>query len=799
MPEEISDKERQVLEELVTLLGNIRGSHTELVTVLIPAGTNIHQVSTQLFSEAGTAENIKSKQTRTSVVTALETIIRKLKEYKQTPPNGLAIFCGNVSEKEGGQDIQIWAYEPPKALRIRTYRCDKTFVIEPLKEMLEVTEIYGLLAIDRQQATIGALEGRQIKVIRVMTSGVPGKVRAGGQCLGPNTLIMKENGEIIPIKESHNPLLIVAENFNTEKTEETPVIAKWENTKKLYRISTMYPHIEIDASEDHSFFVRTEKGIEEKSLVDVNEGDYLLMPEKISLHLKEQLISFTPVIKQAWNTKKVHIPQILTPQLSKILGYYLGDGSHEIDRISFSEQRKEVAVKYCKELQECFKINPTLRLRESKGYYQIRVGSRTIAQFFKDVFKSGNKTLDQTIPSIVLRSPDKVLASFISGFFDAEGYVSKGRVALGINNEWLAKQLQFTLLRLGIIASINTYDNRRNPYSKKIRYTLAIDDLESLKKFAEQVKFSADDKQSKALELIKKRGNRNKVRQIVVNGREIARIIKNSGLSIRNFRCPDFFVNKKQMSKEVFKTKIINRINNSDLRRRLEMFYQSNLIAIKIKSIVPLEIQSTVDIETKNHNFIANGLVVHNSSQRYHRITEGLAKDFFKRVAETMKEIFFNMPKLKGILVGGPIPTKEEFLEQSELVTKLKEKVIAVKDIGYVDEHGLKLLVEASHKDIEQQEFIKEREIIQKFFETLGKNRDKATYGLEKTRLALERGAVEILLISKELSKDNMQELEKEAERIGSSVFFISTENQEGQQFLNLTKGVGAILRFQIE
>ena len=45
------------------------------------------------------------------------------------------------------------------------------------------------------------------------------------------------------------------------------------------------------------------------------------------------------------------------------------------------------------------------------------------------------------------------------------------------------------------------------------------------------------------------------------------------------------------------------------------------------------------------------------------------------------------------------IPTKEEFLEDGQLVTKLKEKVIAVKDIGYVDEHGLKLLVEASQED----------------------------------------------------------------------------------------------------
>ena len=164
-----------------------------------------------------------------------------------------------------------------------------------------------------------------------------------------------------------------------------------------------------------------------------------------------------------------------------------------------------------------------------------------------------------------------------------------------------------------------------------------------------------------------------------------------------------------------------------------------------------------------------------------------------------MKEIFFNMPKLAGILVGGPIPTKEEFLEQGELVTKLKEKVTAVKDIGYTDEHGLKLLVEASQEDIAQQEFIKEKVIIQKFFETLGKSREKATYGYEKTKLALERGAVSVLLLAKKIPREQMQELESLAENIGSEVYIISDENQEGEQFYNLTKGAGAILRFAIE
>jgi peptide chain release factor subunit 1 len=253
------------------------------------------------------------------------------------------------------------------------------------------------------------------------------------------------------------------------------------------------------------------------------------------------------------------------------------------------------------------------------------------------------------------------------------------------------------------------------------------------------------------------------------------------------------------MSKEVFKNRILNKIENLELKRRLELFYLSNLIVAKISKIEHLGLSQTIDIETKNHNFIANGLIVHNSSQRYHRVTEGLAKEFFRRVAESMKEIFFDMPKLKGILIGGPIPTKEDFLDEGQLVTKLKEKVIAVKDVGYVDEHGLNLLVEASYEDISEQEKVREKKIIQKFFETLGKHKEKAVYGMEKTTLALQRGAVEVLLISKDLPKKQIQEFEKMAENIGAEVHIISTENEDGLQFLNLTKGVGAILRFQIE
>jgi len=797
----MNPKQKAELEEFVEKLKSIKGRHTELVTVYIPAGFDKNTVTKQIEAEKSTASNIKSKTTRKNVTEALESIGRELKLYKQTPKNGLAIFAGNTSTNEGQQKIEVFTIEPIQPIKTRLYRCDQEFVLEPLQKMLEVDELYGLLVMDRKEATIGLLEGKQIKVLRKLTSGVPGKIRAGGQCLSPDTLIMKDNGEIIEIKNAHNPLIVLSENFNQEQTEKTPLISKWENKKKLFKITTYYPRIEIKASKDHCFFIKNKQGIQEKPLSEIKLGDYLLMPEKINLNLQDQKIEFTPEIKQKFNMKKVNIPKKIYPTLAKILGYYLGDGSYEKDRLTFFEQKKEVANYYKNLLEEVFKIKVKYLFRKDKNYHQLRIYSRIIAQLFKQIFIKQDKTLSEKIPNIILKSSDKSLASFISGFFDAEGYVSTNRIGLGINNKMIIKQLQFCLLRLGIISSFLKYDNKRNPHSNKPRYSLTIDDFESINKFYNLIRFSSTEKQEKLRLLIDNRSTRNKVRQIAINGKEVARIIRNSGLNTRQFSSPLFFVNKRQMSKEIFKRNILNKIQNEELKRRLEMFYNSNLIAVKISKIEELNESQTIDIETKNHNFIANGLIVHNSSQRFHRITEGLAKEFFRRIADAMKEIFFDMPKLKGIFIGGPIPTKEDFLKEGQLATKLKDKIIAVKDLGNTDEAGLEELVQLSKDELANQEIIHEKKLLEKFFNTLGKEKEKVTYGLTQTKKALEYGAVEILLLSKKLdkkiSKQQIKELKDKAISTSSQVEIISTETEEGKQFYNLA-GIGALLRFQI-
>ncbi|MCK4492056.1 MAG: peptide chain release factor 1, partial [Candidatus Altiarchaeales archaeon] len=115
----MESKEEYKLRKLINELKNKRGRHTELVSVYIPSGYDINLVINQLAEEQGTATNIKSKSTRKNVVDALEKAIQHLRLFKQTPGNGLALFSGNVSEREGVQDLKVWSVQPPEPINVK--------------------------------------------------------------------------------------------------------------------------------------------------------------------------------------------------------------------------------------------------------------------------------------------------------------------------------------------------------------------------------------------------------------------------------------------------------------------------------------------------------------------------------------------------------------------------------------------------------------------------------------------------------------------------------------------------------
>src|SRR3989344_8453871 len=174
-------KQKRELRKFIENLERFRGRHTELVSVYVPAGYDIIKIIHHLKEEQDTASNIKDKRNRQNVIDSLERVVRHLRLFKQTPPNGLAIFGGNISDKENQIDIQVFSIEPPQPLNIRIYRCDQTFVVDILKNMLEHNELYGLIVIDRREGTLGLLKGTYISKIANFTSDVPGKTTKGGQ------------------------------------------------------------------------------------------------------------------------------------------------------------------------------------------------------------------------------------------------------------------------------------------------------------------------------------------------------------------------------------------------------------------------------------------------------------------------------------------------------------------------------------------------------------------------------------------------------------------------------------------
>ncbi|MBI4150040.1 peptide chain release factor aRF-1 [Candidatus Woesearchaeota archaeon] len=178
---DISEKERFHLKKFIRELEGHRGRHTELVTVYVPAGYDLTKIIQHLAQEQGTASNIKSTSTRKNVTDALERMIQHLRTIGRTPKHGLAAFSGNVAEREGQSNVQVFSIEPPAPLNIRMYRCDKEFVLDPLRDMCEEKEVYGLVVLDRRDATIAMLKGKTIIPLLKTHSEVPGKFKAGGQ------------------------------------------------------------------------------------------------------------------------------------------------------------------------------------------------------------------------------------------------------------------------------------------------------------------------------------------------------------------------------------------------------------------------------------------------------------------------------------------------------------------------------------------------------------------------------------------------------------------------------------------
>lgn len=343
------------LKKTVKELSEKRGRNTELVSLYIPAGYDISKISNFITSEKSEAENIKSKQTRKNVQAALDKIGRRLKEVQQTPENGVAFFCGNVSEREGRPDIQIWEIVPPQPIESRRYRCDKEFVTQPLEQMVVNDNVYGLIVADKNEAAIGYLQGNHVKTAYTMESNVPGKTRAGGQCLDPDSVIQMSNGELKKLKNVEVGDYVKAADFGSMRLGDSKVIDKWEEEKEVYRIETKFPGKTIVASKDHEVFVTT-NGVEKKAVEELKEGEKLIFPQEINTQSKEEILNSESLYNafkiSEKGRKKIQKTRKELNLYQKQLGEQINSNQAAISKIELGERdvKRDYLQKLCNEL-----------------------------------------------------------------------------------------------------------------------------------------------------------------------------------------------------------------------------------------------------------------------------------------------------------------------------------------------------------------------------------------------------------------------------------------------------------------
>jgi peptide chain release factor subunit 1 len=234
------------------------------------------------------------------------------------------------------------------------------------------------------------------------------------------------------------------------------------------------------------------------------------------------------------------------------------------------------------------------------------------------------------------------------------------------------------------------------------------------------------------------------------------------------------------------------------------------------------------------------------SARRYERLRDMQLNEYFTRVGKHANDTFLPIENLKGIILGGPGPTKYDFEKGDYLNYQLKNKILDLIDTAYVEEQGVKEIVDKAPEIMRKVRYIEEKEVMQKFLYEVGHDTGMITYGEAEVRRLLQNGSVRTVLMSEELDlvrvtvkcgacgyeeqhtikgkeaadfekgligkpcaackapsftvvdkKDVVDDLAELAELSNTDVEVISGETEEGQMLKNAFGGIAAILRFK--
>ncbi|MDE1853004.1 MAG: translation initiation factor IF-2 [Thaumarchaeota archaeon] len=276
-------------------------------------------------------------------------------------------------------------------------------------------------------------------------------------------------------------------------------------------------------------------------------------------------------------------------------------------------------------------------------------GGKSLSMFLHECFDYPleDKTRILDVPRLISVLPDNLVAAFLQGFFDAEGFVQKGRnIGVGCESSMLMKKLPMLLQRFGCLAYFGKRSHKREIFIAGKTFVSA---------FNREIGFREPTKVGSARRR-ERFSETNRVFELTPIPGEFLREVRAGRRVVWNehFQLTSFEAYTR-LSKGVL-TRLQQAVPsyvNPSLDKTLANFSMVQVTRLEMEDGNFEVYDFTVD---KTHNFIANCLVIHNTSLADGLRGTGVQAREVGGITQEIGASFFPMETLKQIC--GPLLDK---------------------------------------------------------------------------------------------------------------------------------------------
>ena len=136
------------------------------------------------------------------------------------------------------------------------------------------------------------------------------------------------------------------------------------------------------------------------------------------------------------------------------------------------------------------------------------------------------------------------------------------------------------------------------------------------------------------------------------------------------------------------------------------------------------------------------------SAKRFQKLREMELGYYFNRVAQITREYFIDIYPIKGLIISGPGPTKEEFVNENYLEYRLQDMIITTIDASYAGSEGIREAFEKSSEILSKFRLVEEKQIVEKLFKQINSNSGLGVYGLNEIINYLKNNVVDTIIIT---------------------------------------------------